>query len=55
MNGEGQEGHQEKVWPKQEKGAALECKAHIVFLPNSVPLVTQNLKKQVLGKWSLDE
>lgn len=55
MNGDGQEGHREKVRPKQEKGAALECKAHIIFLPTSVPLETQNLKKQALGKWSLDE
>lgn len=55
MNWEGPEGHQEKVWPKQEKGTALECKAHIIIFPTSVPLVTQNLKKQVLCKWSLDE
>lgn len=55
VNEEGPEGHQEKVRPKQEKGTALECKAHIIFFPTSVPLVTQNIKKQVLGKGSLDE
>lgn len=38
-----------------KRKSQLECKAHAIFLFTSVLLVTQNLKKLVLNKWSPDE